>query len=312
MPRRIALSWPDKVEVYRSFRKLGKGYPVALDRGVARSTVRSILGEFEDAGFSMQPRLRLSQETMALLQARHLDEVHGDIQKAQNLDVLQPRSLGSVALAGQAYRGAGILTLPEPVPWHLKGTPASALFDEASQAVDQYSEDCVALRTAVRHAIESRCGVTVEEYYGVQFPVVRSYLWSWVVDFEYEALFGRLLPPPEEWRDDPAPEQPSPPIARIRCGVTEVGLGFTSDLNCFRTGVRQYLDQDKAKLVERAKPLTQRYDDLLYLVPVVHEAFIQVSMDMVTAGVCPRCPYPEAQAEAAPTWRGRRKSAQSP
>lgn len=79
MPRPKSITWEKRVAVFLDYRRSGgKVNPVANRYNIARSTVRVIVNEFTDMGFSQRPRAKVSEDLLRDMQNQHLDGLGGD------------------------------------------------------------------------------------------------------------------------------------------------------------------------------------------------------------------------------------------
>ena len=73
MPRPKSITYEKRAQVFLAYRQSGrKVNPVANRYGIARSTVSVIVREFEDMGFSEEPRAKVSADLLNEMQQQHI------------------------------------------------------------------------------------------------------------------------------------------------------------------------------------------------------------------------------------------------
>ena len=155
MPRPKSILWEKRVQVFLAYRQSGgKVNPVANRYGTARSTVSVIVKEFVDMGFSEEPRAKVSTELLNEMQRQHI---------ASLLEL--PRSgVGRVRLgpgddneAGRQEAIADPLPIQEESRWHLKGTKAERVIEEATSGIRDYLRRESVAWQGLRLALEEAC-----------------------------------------------------------------------------------------------------------------------------------------------------------
>ncbi len=132
MPRPKSITYEKRVQVFLAYRQNGKKVnPAANRHGIARSTVSVIVREFQKLGFADEPRARVSAELLSEMQQRHI----------ASLLELPRMGVGRLNLghgndneAGRQEALADPLPVQEESRWHLRGTKAERVIEEATNA----------------------------------------------------------------------------------------------------------------------------------------------------------------------------------
>ena len=294
MPRRIRLSWHQKVGIFRTYRVLGgKGYPTAQRHGVARSTVRAVIEEFTHAGFTSAPRLQLSPDTLAKLQEKHVAEVV-DIGEHPALSIAPPEDYPS-RRQQRKERASSEPPMPVSLQWHLKGTPVEGLLGEAEGAISEYIRLTVDLWRSVREALEQHCKMEAVEDDQIGEDWDGSRMSTILADVAYRGLLETSFALTEQWKEDSMRGASGVPSPRtFKRGGRRIAIVFDVDLDEFIDRIRVYERKDVPAFKQRAADLIPIYKDLRYLQPIAWDALRGVSLDDIRTGLCPSCPYPEA------------------
>ena len=299
MPRVVSIEWAARVQIFLAYRhRRQKVYPVAKSYGIARSTVRKVVEEFSEAGFSDAPRPSLSREMLGRAQEAHLSEWIGWLKKPRLHHPLGPelqlQSGETISGVHAGERGdvtareAGIV--PSPLGWHLRGTPAGDTIREACGAVDEYYDRCQGLWNAIAEALESGSGLLVRPLAEREESGDGPQIFDTMVDLIYAALYrdsrwGRH----DDWpRWSAADDSPI-----LRANRQHVADGEPSDHQAVQEAVAQFLSHNLEDYRRRAAELQRLHRDLGYLTEVVAGTLKSLTDEEVRAGICPDCPFPE-------------------
>ena len=290
MPRPKSIAWDIRVAVFLDYRRRGKKVnPVANRFNIARSTVRVIVKEFEDVGFSAQPRARVSEELLIELQETHLTNV-----------CRFPRlGVGHLELGpGTSNEEASQKALSDPLPvqesslWHLKGTKAEHVIQGARNAVSDYLQRESEAWRDLQSALETVCGLkeretTTDQDQGSHlFPALKHRLRNAFFERSFEAQR-----PPLSWLVwDLQPGDSNV----LRLLGEPIGKGSSEDHQHIKEGVESFLTNDFRDHQRRALELHHLRQDMGLMEEIVGDSLDSVSEDELRRGICPACPYPEA------------------
>ena len=133
MPRPKTITWDKRVAVFLDYRRSGKKVnPVANRYGIARSTVTVIVKEFLAMGFSEVPRAKVSKDLLEEMQEQHIAGLVGLDRKGVGRMYLGPGTGNEV---GRQEAMADPLPIRDEARWHLKGTKAGHVIEEATNAI---------------------------------------------------------------------------------------------------------------------------------------------------------------------------------
>ena len=299
MPRMNNIEWAARVQIFLAYRRRRqKVYPVAKSFGIARSTVRRIVEEFTEGGFSDAPRPSLSPEMLGRAQEAHLNQWIGwlkeprlhrplgpelQVQPGQAMLGVHPGERGDVA--GREER-----IVPCPIGWHLRGTPAGDTVSEAYGAIDEFYERCQTLWKDLAEALESSSGLPVRPIVERQVSDDAPRIFDALVDLIYTALYrDPRWSPPDDWPKWSAADDS--PI--LRANHQHMADGEPGDHQAVREAVAQFLSHNFEDYRRRAVELQRLHRDLGYLTEVVAGTLKSLTAEEVRAGICPECPFPE-------------------
>ena len=300
MPRQQTIKWDRRLQIFLDYRVSGKVYPVANKHGVARSTVKTIVEEFLESGFSPKPRVSLSVSTLTQIQNRHFEEVISILDKGKKISPPKPGLIkakpgsGDRLIEDTDIKGAeyGPYRLDGVVLWHLKGTNAESVIQEVVRAVEDYKLACQKLWIRISTILSEKSGLPVRPW---REPGLRGddpHIFHELVDDVYEELFsateGVAKPRPgwPNWHDALDKEV-------LRSSGTDMAVGEPGELERVRQAVEYFSQKEFDSHARQAKDLTLSHGDLLFLEPVLTEALRNTDEADVHRSICPSCPYPE-------------------
>ena len=299
MPKVISIEWAARVQIFLAYRlRRQKVYPVAKRYKIARSTVRRIVEEFREAGFSGAPRPSLSPEMLGRAQEAHLGQWIGWLKEPRLHHPPGPelQLQSGVAMSGVhageegdvPAREAGIV--PSPIGWHLRGTPTGDTVSEANIAVDEYYDSCQTLWNDLAETLESSSGLSMRPIVEREVSDDAPRIFDALVDLIYTVLYrDPRWSPPGDWpRWSAADDSPI-----LRANHQHVADGEPSDHQAVREAVAQFLSHSLEDYRRRAAELQRLHRDLGYLTEVVAGTLKSVTDARVRAGICPECPFPE-------------------
>jgi hypothetical protein len=293
VPRPKSIPWEKRLTVFLDYRRSRqKVNPVANRHVIARSTVRAIVKEFDDMGFSARPRAKVSEALLKEMQEQHLSGL-GDF---TGMGVGQ-LNLGPGTDNEEGRQAA--LDAPLPVSeeslWHLRGTRAEQVIREARGAVRDFlgreSEAWQALRLALEEACKmpEREGAIGEDPESHVLPALKRRLRNAF----FEGAFLAEPPPPSWLQWEPAPDDPR--VLRLQGDA--VGIGSAEDHQRCKEGVTTFLANSFRQHQRRFLEVEQLRRDMMLMQGIVGKAVGAVSEDDIRRGICPACPYPEASPE---------------
>ena len=293
MPRPKSITYEKRVQVFLAYRKSGrKVNPVANRYGIARSTVSVILKEFFEMGFSEQPRARVSAELLNEMQQQHI----------VSLVELPRMGVGRLNLGpgndNEVRRQEAIvdpLSIQEESRWHLKGTKAERVFEEATNANRDYlrreSEAWQGLRLALEQACDlpERDGEIRRDPEPHLLPALKRRL--------RDAFFNKELlaePPPPSWLVwDLEPHE----LEILRLQGEPIGIGSPEDHQRIKEGVTAFLGTAFQVHQRRFAEVERLRQDMELIDEILDKEVQAITKDDVRRGICPTCPYPEANLE---------------
>ena len=304
VPRPKSINWSTRVAIFVSYRRVGqKAYPVARHFRIARSTTGLIVKEFVESGFSVRPRAELSVQLLARAQELHLEELAVALQEPRSISLPEPADWMRTGLEGQLALSDGLeLEVPGGVPfardealdWHLRETAAEGVVSETNRASLDYRRRCLRLWRDIAADIEEACRLPVQAYRQREAHEDPA-IFDGLIDELYRLVF---VAPATRGRD-PAGHLhwDSSDATQLRCNSHIVAGGQETDHRAIQDGVTRWLTTREAGYEERSRELVRLHDDLRFLQPILREALEKVTDDEVRSGICPACPYPEANAD---------------
>ena len=306
MARPRSIPYDIRAAVFLSYRRLGKKvYPTAKRYRIARSTVGAIVKEFLMEGFSEEPRASLSPTILAQAQEHHLRAVVAELRQLHRLALDPPiERQGAVVSQDGVLRELSDadlmrldpLPLGEALTWHLKGTGAERISQEARHAVQVYNRRCADIWREVCSALEDKCGRPAGTWPALNKPGDTPRFFYTLVDLAYREAFKAkpcFTPPPQDWK--PSPSEPKV----LTTGSVDVAAGEPKDHLKVKEGARDFLETAIGVFQKRATELIALHRDLTYLPDIVEEGLGLVDEQVVRKGICPLCPYPEVNLEPA-------------
>ena len=303
MPRPRSIDWSTRVAMFVSYRRVGqKAYPVARNFGIARSTTGLIIKEFVESGFAVRPRAVLSAQLLARAQELHLEELAVALREPRSISLPEPADWLRAGLEGQlALSDSPELAVPGGVPfarddaldWHLRETAAEGVVRETNTASLDYRRRCFRLWRDIAADVEEACRFPVQAYLRREAHEDPA-IFDGLIDELYRLVFAT----PTARGRDPAGDLhwDSSDATQLRCNSHIVAVGQAAVYRAIQNGVTRWLKTREAGYEERSRELVRLHHDLRFLQPILHEALEQVSADELRSGICPACPYPEANA----------------
>ena len=304
MPRPKSIPWERRVQVFLAYRQSGgKVNPVANRYGIARSTVSIIVREFQKLGFADEPRARVSAELLNEMQQQHIVGLVELPRMGVSRLNLGP---GNDNEAGRQEAIADPLPVQEESRWHLRGTKAERVIEEATNANLDYLKRESEAWQSLRLVLEEAChlkegdGSIRQDPKPHLLPALKRRLRDAFFDGEFLAE-----PPPPNWLVwDLEPHEPQ--VLRLR--GEPIGSGSPEDHQQIKEGVAAFLDPAFQKHQMRFSEVERLRQDMELIDGILDKEVQAISGDDVRRGICPRCPYPEASLEplAGPSGGNRR------
>lgn len=304
MPRPRSIDWSTRVAIFVSYRRVGqKAYPVARHFRIARSTTGLIVKEFVESGFSVRPRAELSAQLLARAQELHLEELAVALHEPRSISLPEPADWMRTGLEGQLALSdspelevAGVVPFArdEALDWHLRETAAEGVIRQTNQASLDYRRRCLRLWRDIAADIEEACRLPVQAYVGREAQDGPA-----VFDGLIDELYRLVFVAPATRGRDPAGDLrwDSADTTQLRCNSHIVAAGHAADYRSIQDGVARWLKTREAGYEERSRELVRLHQDLRFLQPILNEALEKVTDDEMRSGICPACPYPEANAD---------------
>jgi len=293
MPRPKTITGDKRVQVFLAYRQSGgKVNPVAIRYGIARSTVSVIVREFVDMGFSERPRAKVSEDLLKEMQDQHLSS----IVKLSRVGV------GHLDLGpgndNEAWRQEAIadpLPIQDKTRWHLRGTKAEQVIEEATNANRDYLKLESEAWQGLRLALEGACHLPEGDGEIGQDP--KPHLLP-ALTRRLQAAFSdtafRAEPPPPSWlRWDLDPDEPEV----LRLQGERIGIGSTADHQRIMEGVAAFLATAYREHQRRFSEVERLRQDMGLIDGILDKKLRAITEDDVRRGICPSCPYPEASLE---------------
>ena len=200
------------------------------------------------------------------------------------------------ALGEQATRNLGEqdpLQLNGELVWHLRGTKAATVIHEVRKAVSDFNLHCLTLWLELAKKLSELSGLPVLPWEDWQDQDRQPRIFHYLVDNAYKEVFraaaGSGLPAPDWplWSFGSDSEV-------LSCNHTECVVGGPMELEKVKEAVQELIDHQFQTYLRQARELDMLFRDLQFLQNVMDETLSQVDIQMVSHGICPGCPYPEA------------------
>jgi len=191
--------------------------------------------------------------------------------------------------------------IADPLPiqdnsrWHLRGTKAEQVIEEATKGNRDYlrreSEAWQSLRLALEGAchLPERDGEIRQDPEPHLLPALKRRLRNAFFDgaFLVESPSSSWL----EWDLEPA----EPQVLRLR--GEPIGIGSPEDHQQIKEGVAAFLDPAFQKHQMRFSEVERLRQDMELIDAILDKEVQAIGEDDIGRGICPRCPYPEASLE---------------
>ncbi len=293
MPRPKSIPWEKRVQVFLAYRKTGrKVNPVANRYRIARSTVSVIVKEFVDMGFSEAPRVKVSEDLLQEMQQQHLVSL-----------VELPRfGVGRLKLGpatDNLKKRQEAISDPLPIHdesrWHLKGTKAERVIEEARNANRDYLRRESDAWQGLRLTLEEGCQLPERDWEILQDlePHLLPALNRRLRDSCFDGAFLAEPPPPSWLQWDLEPHDPEV----LRLPGEPFGIGSPEDHQRIKEGVAAFLDPAFQKQQKRFSKVQRLRQDMELIDGILEKEVQAIREDDVRRGICPRCPYPEVSLE---------------
>ena len=315
MARPKTIPWEKRVSVFLTYRRNGgKVYPVANRYGIARSTVNVIVKEFVDMGFSDGPRANVSPEYLKEMQEQHLQDVLRPSGGPSGPDRLTAMAVGNLDVSPATNEEEALklaeadpLHVPEELQWHLKGTAAERVIQEARNAArDFHRRDHAAWRD-LRLALEAVCQLPERSSPANQDrePYLLPALKNRLRNSFFDRPFQRQAPTSDWLEWDVQPDD----LLFLRLKREQVAVGSSEEHQRVRSGVVDFLSNSYRDFQRRFVEVERLRWDLGLFQQVLGKTVGSVQEGEVRRRICPACPYPEALQEPdGDTVRSRRRA----
>lgn len=206
-----------------------------------------------------------------------------------------------------------MLSVPEELQWHLKGTAAERVIQEARKAAREFHQRGYAAWRDLRQALEAACGLPEGNDYPHgqdREPHLLRALKNQLHDSFFLPLFQRPAPGLEWLEWDVYPHDPL--VLRLKRQFAAVGSPEVHQR--VMEAVVAFLTNNYRGLQQRFVAVKRLRDDLGLFQQVLTNTMASVTEDEVRRRICPACPYPEAQVEWGSTvgQRNRRAKPKTP
>ncbi len=243
-------------------------------------------------GFSEEPRAKVSTDLLNEMQHQHI----------VSLVELPRLGVGRLNLGpgnNDEVRRQEAIADPLPIQegsrWHLRGTKAEQVIEEARNGNRDYlrreSEAWQGLGLALEGACQlpERGGEIRQDPEPHLLPALKRRLW---IDFFDGAFLAE--PPPPSWLEwDLEPDEPQ--VLRLR--GEPIGIGSTEDHQRIKEGVTAFLATAFREHQRRFSEVQRLRQDLGLIDGIVEKTVQALTEDDIRRGICPTCPYPEASLE---------------
>lgn len=290
MARPKSIMWEKRLRIFLSYRSRGgKVNPVANEFGISRSTVRAIVQEFLNMGFSEHPRAAVSPALLIEMQEQHLANL-------VKLPGLGASHLNLESGTDNDKRGhdanSEMLPVSEESLWHIKGTRAEEVIHETRTAVGDCLERESKAWQSLRRTLEEGCQLLERESENSEdteprlLPGLKRRLRDAFLD---EAF---LVNPPNQnwlqWDLDPGDSR------TLRLNGGRVGIGAPEDHQKIKEGVGAFLRSSFREHQKHFYELERLRRDMILLGGIAEKTLRAVPEEAIRCGVCPACPYPES------------------
>ena len=303
MARPKTIPWVIRVSVFLAYRRNGgKVYPVANDHGIARSTVNIIVKEFQDMGFSDMPRANVSPQYLMEMQEQHLQNVLHPSGGPLGPDRLTAMAVGNLDLTPATNEEEALklaeadpLFVQEELEWHLKGTAAERVIQEARNAARDFRRRDHAAWHDLRPALEAACKLPERSSLPAQDrePHLLPALKQRLRNSFFDRPFQRQTPGLEWLEWDVYPDDP----LVLRLKREWVAVGGPDDHQRVKSGVADFLANNFPNFQRRFVEVERLRWDLGLFQQVLGKTIGSVQEEEIRRRICPACPYPEAQQE---------------
>ena len=240
-------------------------------------------------GFSEAPRVKVSEDLLQEMQQQHLVSL-----------VELPRfGVGRLKLGpatDNLKKRQEAISDPLPIHdesrWHLKGTKAERVIEEARNANRDYLRRESDAWQGLRLTLEEGCQLPERDWEILQDlePHLLPTLKRRLKDAFFE---GGLLakPPSPSWlRWDLEPQKPEV----LRLQGEPIGIGSAEDHQRIKEGVTAFLDTAFQEHQKRFFELERFRQDIGLIDGILEKEVQAITEDTLRGGICPICPYPEA------------------
>jgi len=207
------------------------------------------------------------------------------------------------------------LPVPEQTLWHIKGTKAERVIQEARNAASDYLRRESEGWESLRQALEDACDL--EELEGDVIgqaskpdvfhsqPHLLPGLKRWLHDAFFDRTFLVEPPPPKGLDWQLALEIPG----LLRLQGEPAGIGSPEDHQRIKKGVTAFLAAAFYEHRKRFSDLDRLRQDMMLMEGIVEKTLEAITEDEIRRGICPACPYPEATLEQITASNGRTRRA---
>ena len=298
LPDRRKTPWQTRANAFLLWRSNGqKLLPVSEELNLARPTVKVIVNEFLDAGFSESPRTSMPSDTLRKLQEAHLNEVGNSWKGGVLLEAKVPEQYvreinGEDRVESISVPGTSATALD----WHLKGTDLEEAFSQALASMNDYRAQCDLLWGDIASRMKV---LTPLPLVTLQLPVLSESnpgIYHALVDLVYHRLFRILdkpIAPGDDWvywsRDETNPNI-------VLANHKPVAVESPKEHGLAQKAVETFFTEDSLDAYKRrAAQLRLYHSDLKYVSGLFVKETSKVNAETLNLGICPWCPYPEAR-----------------
>lgn len=295
MGRKPTYEWQTRVEIFLAYRRLGgKVLPVSEKFNVARSTVTLIVHEFAQLGFSMKPRVELSNEFLEEAQKRHLAQV-------KDFHLSEPLSsrLGELPMRPLTPGDVTLSRLSDEFMWHIKGTDTERILLQAKGAIGKYVEQWDVFWKDLYEDTSRYCGYSISEPKGRNQYGHSCYVFLALPAKLRSTFFdpdGENAPEVATWFEVmPGEVVVGEPMSNYLTAKSErVAVGDRAALEQIAKGFERLVADKYHEYQRRAVDLERHRKDLGYVDAIIEKKLNTLRQVELANGVCPSCPYPEA------------------